>query len=62
MAYQKDLDELFKEIDVLDKDIKKVVEATKLFTTQLTGTDDENKYIQPGLYQLVDLEYKANAD
>jgi hypothetical protein len=59
VVYQKELDELFKEIDVLDKDIKKVVEATKLFTTQLTGTDENNKYIQPGLYQLVDLEYKA---
>jgi hypothetical protein len=58
-AYKQDLDQLYQEIDGLDKEIKKVVEATKTFTTQLTGTDDDNKYIQPGLYQLVDLEYKA---
>lgn len=57
--YKKDLAERYKEIDVLDKEIKKIVESTKLFTTQLTGTDNDNKYIQPGLYQLVDLEYKA---
>jgi hypothetical protein len=57
--YKKDLEELHKKIEELDREIKKVVVSTKIFTTQLTGTDDDNKYIQPGLYQLVDLEYKA---
>jgi len=57
--FNKDLEELYKQIETLDQEIKKIVVSTKRFTTQLTGTDDDNKYIQPGLYQLVELEYKA---
>jgi hypothetical protein len=59
VEYEKDLKDLTKKIETIDQEIKKVVVATKVFSAQMTGTDDDNKYIQPGLYQLVDLEYKA---
>ena len=28
----------------------------------MTGTDETNKYVQPGLYQLIDLEFKFQTE
>jgi hypothetical protein len=43
----------------IDRETQKIVMATKHFTTELTGTDDANNYVSPGMYELVDLEFKA---
>src|SRR5205085_317383 len=59
IAYVGDLQKLFKELDVVEKEIKAQVEDTQKFTTELTGMNDKNKYVKPGLYQLIDLEYKT---
>ncbi len=61
IVYQDDLKKLFKDIDAVDEEIRKTVETTKKITGELTGTDDLNKYIQPGLYQLIDLEFRSQA-
>jgi hypothetical protein len=58
-AYQGDLKTLYKQIDDVEDDIRKIVNETKKITADLTGTDETNKYVQPGLYNLIDLEYKA---
>jgi hypothetical protein len=46
------------QIDDVEKEIRKIVNDTKRFTALLTGTDEANKYVQPGLHQLIDLEFK----
>jgi hypothetical protein len=61
-AYNADLKKVVGDIDVVELDIRKKVEEIKAFTGQLTGTDEANKYFQPGLYQLIDLEYKAQQE
>jgi hypothetical protein len=47
-----DLGKVEAELRVVAADIKK-------FTAELTGTDEANKYLYPGLYQLTDMEFKA---
>jgi hypothetical protein len=47
------------EIDEVEKKIRAIVNDTKKITVELTGTDEANKYVQPGLYRLIDLEFKA---
>ncbi len=49
------------EIDGVEQEIRKVVNDTKELTFQLTGTDENNKYVQPGLYQLTDLEFRTQS-
>lgn len=56
------------ELKKLEKDIKKVEDEitiqlgeTKKFTAELTGTDEANKYVHPGLYQLADREFKTQS-
>jgi hypothetical protein len=61
-AYNADYKKVMGEIDVVELEIRKKVEETKTFTGKLTGTDELNKYVQPGLYQLIDLEYKAQQE
>jgi len=46
------------QIDDVEKEIRRIVNDTKRFTALLTGTDEANKYVQPGLHQLIDLEFK----
>ncbi|MSU79303.1 MAG: hypothetical protein EXS16_14575 [Gemmataceae bacterium] len=58
-TYEKDYQKLFKEIDAVDAEVRDIVTKTKQITMEMTGTDDTNKYIKPGLYQLTDLEFKA---
>ena len=50
------------DIDKVEEEIRGIVANTKKFTGALTGTDETNKYVQPGLYQLIDLEYKAQTE
>jgi hypothetical protein len=57
-AYEADRKKLFEEIDTVEAEIRKITNTTKKLTEQLTGTDEANKYVQPGLYQLIDLEFK----
>lgn len=57
--YTGDLKELYKQIDDVDQDIRKIASDTKKITHELTGTDEANKYVKPGLYQLTDGEFKA---
>jgi hypothetical protein len=57
--YEKDLKKLQAEQKVLETEVQKIVSETKRFTNELTGTDDANMYVQPGLYTLIELEYKA---
>lgn len=47
------------QIDDVEKEIRKIVNDTKRFTALLTGTDEANKYVQPGLRQLIDLEFRS---
>ncbi|MSQ93315.1 MAG: hypothetical protein EXR98_02025 [Gemmataceae bacterium] len=49
------------DIDGVEADIRKLATDTKELTFQLTGTDETNKYVQPGLYQLTDQEFKAQS-
>jgi hypothetical protein len=49
------------EIDDIEEKIRKLATSTKDITFQLTGTDETNKYVQPGLYQLIDQEFKAQS-
>lgn len=58
-AYQEDLKALHTKIEAVQKELAKFNDDTKKFTTELIGTDDDNKQIQPGLYDLIELEYKA---
>jgi hypothetical protein len=61
-AYAKDLVNLYKEAKDVDDDLVAIAAKTKLITAELTGTDEANKYVNPGLYQLVDLEFKAQTE
>lgn len=58
-AYEVDFKDENDKIDAMEIAIRKIVNETKKYTALLTGTDETNKYVQPGLYDLVDLEYKA---
>jgi hypothetical protein len=62
VGYSADLKELMNQIDGVEVKIREKINQTKAFTGKLTGTDETNKYEQPGLYQLIDLEYKAQQD
>lgn len=58
-AYGDDLKTLLKEEKKMDDEIQVDTVKTKAITAKMTGTDEFNKYVQPGLYQLIDLEFKA---
>lgn len=58
-TYWADLQDLYEKIGVVDNEIKKIVDETKTITSQLTGTDETNKYLHPGLYQLTEMEFAA---
>jgi hypothetical protein len=60
-TYGADLKGLFDDIDKVEDEIKTIARDTKKITADLTGTDEANKYVQPGLYQLTDLEFKAQS-
>jgi hypothetical protein len=49
------------EIDAVEEQIRKIVDKTKKITAELTGTDENGDKIGYGLYQLVDLELKYQA-
>ena len=57
-AYQSDLKKLDEENAELEKKIREIVSLTNQFPKLMTGTDEANKYVQPGLHQLIDLEFK----
>jgi len=57
--YEADDAALAREIDGVEAEIRKIVDDTKKITAQLTGTDDLNMHVHPGLYQMIDLEFKA---
>jgi len=58
-SYKADLKDLYSKIEKVDEEIRKQVSEIKRFTRELTGTDEGNKYVEPGLYQLLDIEFKA---
>ena len=60
-AYEADLKELNEEIGKIDQECAAKVKAIKQFVRDLTGTDENNKVVEPGLYTLQDLEFKAQS-
>jgi hypothetical protein len=58
-AYGDDLTRILKEEHDVDAEIQSDTLKTKALVAKMTGTDETNKYVQPGLYQLTDLEFKA---
>ncbi len=58
-TYEKEYRKLVKEIEMVDLEIREIVTKTKQITEEMTGTNDKNEYVKPGLYQLTDLEFKA---
>lgn len=60
-SYRKDVAELFTKIDAVEKQVRDLVEKTKKIDFQLTGKDDAGAEVQPGLYALVDAEYRTQA-
>lgn len=58
-VYQVDLKKVNDEITKLEEEIRIQVNETKKFTAELTGTDEKNKYVEPGIYNLTDREFKA---
>ena len=60
-VYQGDLKKLDQELKKLEDEINVKVRETREFTKELTGTDELNKYVHPGLYQLHDREFKAQS-
>ena len=58
-TYIAELKGLNAEIEKVDEENRKKISETKRFVAELTGTDEANKYVQPGLYQLIDREFKA---
>lgn len=61
-SYEADLSDLFKQIKDYEAKNQKIAADTKKLTAQLTGTDEEGKYVHPGLYHLVDLEFTAQGE
>ena len=61
-TYEAELKKLRAEIATVEEQSRKVLILTKRFTAELTGTDDNNKYVQPGLYQLTDVEFKTQSE
>lgn len=57
--YETDLIAVYKEVDGVESEVRDIVQKTRKFTAELTGTDENNMYVQPGLYQLIELEFKA---
>ncbi len=58
-AYEAEWADLQKQIAAVRIEIDKINVDTRTFTTEFTGKDEMNKYLHPGLYDLIDLEYKA---
>jgi DNA-binding XRE family transcriptional regulator len=58
-TYEQESKQLRDDKAKIGEEIRGIQTKTKEITAQLTGTDEKNKYVQPGLYQLVDLEYQA---
>jgi hypothetical protein len=58
-TYSSQRKKLLEDIDKVESEVRTIATKTKKITGDLTGTDDGNKYVQPGLYQLTDLEYKT---
>jgi hypothetical protein len=58
-TYGEDFKKLLKEENDVDAEIQSDTLKTKALVAKMTGTDETNKYVQPGLYQLIDLEFKA---
>ena len=58
-AYGDDLKKVLKEENDVDAEIQSDTLKTKALVAKMTGTDETNKSVHPGLYQLVDLEFKA---
>jgi hypothetical protein len=59
VGYQADLKAIFDDVKMVEDEIQSDTKKTKLLVAQMTGTDEQNKYVQPGLYDLIDLEFKA---
>jgi hypothetical protein len=58
-AYSDDLKAIFLEVDKVEEEIQTDTKKTKEIVFQMTGKDEANKYVQPGLYDLIDLEFRA---
>jgi hypothetical protein len=58
-VYAAELKDLQDKVQEVEKEIRVVVGDIKTFTAELTGTDETNKYVHPGLYQMTDMEFKA---
>jgi hypothetical protein len=56
--YKADLDAIFKQLDAQEKKIREIADKTEKITTDLTGTSEIGKVVNPGLYALNDMEFK----
>jgi len=61
-VYWADYKKLHAEIKDYEPKNRKLSADTKKLTAQLTGTDEDGKYVHPGLYQLIDLEFNAQGE
>lgn len=58
-AYGEDFKMLLEKEKEVDVEMQVQSVKTKAITALTTGTDEANKKIQPGLYDLIDMEFKA---
>ncbi len=58
-TYGEDLKRALKEGSDVDAEMEADTLKTKGLVAKMTGTDELNKYVHPGLYQLIDMEFKA---
>jgi hypothetical protein len=58
-AYLADLKKVHEDIDQEEKAVREITEKTKEITYTLTGKDDAGEQVRPGLYDLIDREYKT---
>jgi hypothetical protein len=61
-AYEVDRKKVLEDCKAVEVDIRNVVTETKKLTAQLTGTDEANRPIHPGLYYLKDMEFAAQQE
>ena len=60
--YQADLRKVYEEIKGVEEEIQTIVKRTRKVTAEMTGTDEANKYVKPGLYKLTELEFQAQVE
>jgi hypothetical protein len=61
-TYQADLKKVQDDIGNVDEEIRKKAIDIRRFTSELTGTDEQNQPTHPGLYKLIDAEFDAQSE